>query len=181
VGKGTGLGLSMVYSTVKAHGGDLSIQSEPGQGTRVCLRFPSSEYTPGLKEDPEPWTGEVQRSLNVLLVDDDDLPRNATLAVLASMGHRTLTAPSGEEALVRLEEGFQPDVVILDLNMPGLGGTGTLPRLRTLLPEVPVLLSSGRSDQAAVDLAHTHAFVSLLPKPFTKRELHERLAQLGPG
>jgi signal transduction histidine kinase len=59
VGKGTGLGLSMVYSTVKAHQGQMEIHSEPGQGTQVRMRFPACE--PAARGDSEPLTGAPPR------------------------------------------------------------------------------------------------------------------------
>ena len=61
------------------------------------------------------------------------------------------------------------------MNMPGLGGAGTLPRLRGLRPSVPVLLSTGRTDQTALNLATAHTGVTLLSKPFGLRELQKHL------
>jgi PAS domain S-box-containing protein len=182
VGKGTGLGLSMVYSTVKAHQGQMVIQSEPGQGTCVRMRFPAIE---GMTQATAPVevsrAGSARRELNVLVVDDDELIQSAMQALLEVMGHRTTSVSSGEEALAKLESGFQPDVVILDMNMPGLGGTGTLPRLRNLLPTVPVLLATGRADKTAQDLVAAHSDVTLLSKPFSMRELQKYLEPIGGG
>ena len=176
VGKGTGLGLSMVYGAVKAHHGQLEIESEPGTGTRVRIRFPACgprSQVPGTPAEPQ--SRSCTRALQVLLVDDDELIQESFKAILEALGHRVTTALSGEEALGELEAGFQPEVVILDMNMPGLGGAGTLPRLRALLPEVPVLLSTGRVDQTVLDLAATHPGVTLLSKPFGMKELQQQL------
>ena len=182
VGKGTGLGLSMVYSTVMAHHGQIEIQSEPGQGTRVRMRFPACEP---MCSPPEPAAESHAESahgkLNVLLVDDDELIQSTLQVVLEVLGHTVVTASSGEKALAKLEAGFQPDVVILDMNMPGLGGTGTLPRLRALRPTVPVLLATGRADQAALDLVAAHPHVTLLSKPFGMKELQQHLGRLVRG
>ena len=182
VGKGTGLGLSMVYCTVKAHHGQLEIQSEPGRGTRVRICFPACE-TPSQVPGPvaEPRSPSAIRGLSVLLVDDDELIQASFRAILEVLGHSVTGALSGEESLGELEAGFQPDVVILDMNMPGLGGTGTLPRLRALLPKVPVVLSTGRIDQTALDLASAHLGVTLLSKPFSMKELQQQLEILGLG
>ena len=182
VGKGTGLGLSMVYSTVKAHRGQLEIQSQPGQGTRVRMRFPACEplvQVPG--PAAEPRSQSSTGGLNVLLVDDDELIQSSMQAILAVLGHFVTAALSGEDALANLATGFQPDVVILDMNMPGLGGAGSLPRLRALLPKVPVLLSTGRIDQTALDLAAAYPGVTLLSKPFSIKELEQKLEILGLG
>ena len=177
VGKGTGLGLSMVHSIVKAHRGQLSLQSEPGQGTRVRLRFPACEREAHLAAAAVADAAPIPHgSLKVLLVDDDDLIQGSVQMMLEVLGHREVfPAPSGEEALAMLEAGLEPDLVILDMNMPGLGGIGTLPRLRVLRPTVPVLLATGRIDQTALTLAAAHPGVTLLPKPFGVVELQNLL------
>jgi signal transduction histidine kinase len=183
-GKGTGLGLSMVFSTVKAHRGQMAIESEPGQGTRVRLRFPACDQAASVQAEPSVAEATVapHGSLKVLLIDDDDLIQSSVLAILEFLGYTAVKiAPSGEAALALLEAGFEPDLVILDMNMPGLGGTGTLPRLRALRPEVPVLLATGRVDQTALTLASAHPGVPLLAKPFGLRELQKHLESIGLG
>ena len=74
-----------------------------------------------------------------------------------------------------MEAGMVPDVVILDLAMPGLGGQKTLPLLRALCPDVPVLVTTGRADPAVWELVAAHPFLILLPKPFTLDELRQTL------
>jgi CheY-like chemotaxis protein/anti-sigma regulatory factor (Ser/Thr protein kinase) len=177
IGKGTGLGLSMVYATVKGHLGHLEIQSQPGHGTWVRLRFPACET---MLPEPAAPPGAVsaRQALVVLVVDDDELIQVSMQAVLGSLGHTAVMARSGEEALGRLESGLGPDLVILDMNMPGLGGGGTLPLLRVLLPTVPILLATGRADQAALDLVEASPRVTLLPKPFTLDELKQCIDSL---
>ena len=183
VGKGTGLGLSMVFSTVKAHQGQMTIDSQPGQGTRVTIRLPAYQpqgESPRIGNVAGPATTPPRNSLRVLLVDDDDLVQLSMVATLNFLGHTAVTTvPSGEEALAVLEAGLQPDLVILDMNMPGLGGAATLPRLRQLRPTVPVILATGRADQAALDLVATHHGVTLLAKPFSLIELQKHLEDLG--
>ncbi|MDR3682539.1 MAG: ATP-binding protein, partial [Geothrix sp.] len=179
VGKGTGLGLSMVYTVVKAHQGQMELLSEPGRGTVVRLLFPACEpgvHAPEGEEGPRPEG--PSRTLNVLLVDDDELIQDSMETVIQTLGHAVISASSGEAALAIIEGGFEPDVVILDVNMPGFGGSGTLPRLRALLPEVPVLLSTGRADQTAVNLAEDYPHVTLLPKPFSLDKLQQCLEPL---
>ncbi len=179
VGKGTGLGLTMVYKTVKAHRGLIEIQSQPGRGTRVTIQFPASEPVRTEHEaDAGTRTAAPAQTLRILLVDDDELIRSATGMVVQTLGHAVTTSSSGEEALALIEAGLRPEAVILDMNMPGMGGAGTLPRLRELLPGVHVLLSSGRTDQAALDLSKIHPSVLLLPKPFSITDLKACLESL---
>ncbi len=180
-GKGTGLGLSMAFTTVKAHRGTLAIHSEPGRGTRISLRFPACrEEVPAETQDDIQAQPPAHRSLKVLLVDDDELIQSSLQLTLEVIGHSAVTtAQSGEEALNLLEGGLSPDVIILDMNMPGLGGAGTLPRLRALSPEVPVILSTGRSDQTALSLVSMYPGVTLLAKPFGLQDLQTHLGSIG--
>ena len=179
-GKGTGLGLSMVYSIIKAHRGQLLIQSEPGRGTRVRMRFPACRNEPVVPGSAEPADlPPAHTVLEILVVDDDELIQGSLQAVLDVMGHTVHPALSGEEALAKLQKGLVPDLIILDMNMPGLGGVGTLPRLRGLNPRVPVLLSTGRADETALSLAAAFPGVTLLPKPFGLRELRNHFESIG--
>lgn len=178
-GKGTGLGLSMVYNTMKAHGGTLAIESETGRGTRVLVRLPSCEGEEPEDAAPTPSRQEGEgRSLDVLLVDDDELIRDSIGPVLRAQGHRVVLVGSGEEALDRMNRGSSPDVVILDMNMPGLGGRGTLPRIRSLQPDVPVLLATGRAGPDALELSRAFTGVTLLPKPINASDLKAYLDTL---
>ena len=179
VGKGTGLGLSMAHSTVSDHHGQMEIESTPGQGTRVTMRFPTCPKGARVATlDSVPGAANAGVVRQVLLVDDDDLVRTALRTIVMSLGYRAHLAVSGEEALASLEGGLAPDLVILDMNMPGLGGAGTLPRIRELNPTVPILLATGRVDQVALDLAAAHAGVTLLPKPFGAKELRQHFESI---
>jgi signal transduction histidine kinase len=188
VGKGTGLGLPMVYTTVRAHHGQMDIQSTPGRGTRVMLRFPASFSGRSLHQATcaapleaggigSMPTYSAQDALTVLVVDDDELIRASLHTLLDHLGHTIILTRSGEEALAKLEARFEPDIVILDMNMPGMGGLKTLPILRALLPSVPIILATGRVDQTAMDLASAYPLVTLLPKPFTMEELKGHLGK----
>lgn len=180
-GKGTGLGLSMVYRSIQAHHGEMDIQSEPGKGTCVRVLLPACRPSATLTL-PEaalaPMPSQVPSAMGILLVDDDELIRASIPVLLESNGHAVTVASSGEEALELLEAGLQPSVVVLDMNMPGLGGKGTLPRLRALRPTLPVLLATGRADQTAQALVDSDPFVTLLPKPFRFDQLQELLNRI---
>ena len=179
MGKGTGLGLSMAYATVKAHGGLLELESEPGRGTRVQMRFPAvADAVPRPERPALPQPSAAAGSLAVLLVDDDEDMQSSMKLILDFLGHATSVAPSGEEALAALAAGLRPDVVVLDLNMPGLGGAGTLPRLRAAHPDLPVLLITGLKDQTALNLVQDHPRVRLVSKPFSLKDLQRELEDL---
>ena len=178
MGKGTGLGLALVYATVKAHQGRVALESAPGQGTRVTLWFPRARPGSALPEGSVQARLESGTALRILVIDDDELVLKATKMLLELLGHRVTAAGCGEEALRLLAEGLQPEVAILDMNMPGLGGKGTLPRLRELRPGLPLLLATGRVDQEALELVEGHARVGLLAKPFSIEDVQARLRAL---
>jgi CheY-like chemotaxis protein len=177
-GKGTGLGLSIVFAVVSAHQGRMELDSRPGEGTRVTLWFPAApEADRSLEPAGAPVETPAPVPLEVLLVEDDELVQLSLREALETLGHRVRAAGSGEQALQMVAEGLRPDVVLLDLNMPGLGGARTLPRLRDLLPRVPVVVITGRPDQTVLDLVREQPGLTLMPKPFTREELRRQLAE----
>ena len=179
VGKGTGLGLSIINSTIKAHHGQMEIQSEPGHGTCVTLRFPALEGAS--KTDAPvlvPNADQATRSLKVLVVDDDELIRASMRTLLETLGHTSAMASGGNEAIAMLEAGLEADVVILDMNMPGLNGAETLPRIQSLRPTLPVLIATGRVDETTADLINLFPGIHVVPKPFKMEVLQKQLDRL---
>jgi PAS domain S-box-containing protein len=178
-GKGTGLGLAMVFGTVKAHQGTLEIQSEPGRGTAITLHLPAPSNAPaGIPVAAGPAQGPVSAGMSILVVDDDDLIRLSMAPMLQMYGHAVQLAASGEEALTLFERGLKVDLVILDMNMPGLNGAQTLARLLAIRPDQRVLMASGYSDESLTDLVAPHPRVLKLRKPFTAEELQGMLGAL---
>ena len=178
-GKGNGLGLAMVHGIVKAHGGTLQLQSQVGSGTSVRLQLPALPAgSPFLQEAAAP--AGAQRNLKVLLVDDDELIRDAVPPMLEVFGHSTVTAPSARAALALLETGLEVDLAILDLNMPELGGAKALAPLRALRPQLPVLIATGFLDAATEEFLRGLSQVQTLSKPFTMDELEAKLRVLCP-
>jgi PAS domain S-box-containing protein len=176
VGKGTGLGLSMVYGTVKAHGGSLDLQTHPGKGTEVVLSFPGLAEAASVGSLAGPSEGAAQGTMprRVLLVDDDELVRMSVAPMLELDGCEVATAEHGGEALARFQAGESPDLVLLDLNMPGLSGAETLAGILAVRPTQAVLLCSGYSDQDVVSLLEGRPNVASIQKPFTMDELRQR-------
>jgi len=177
VGHGTGLGLPFVDSTVRSHGGTMDIRSEVGRGTTVVLRLPAVPACGPSQDLPPEDAQGAAHSLSVLLVDDDDLVRESTTELLEALGHLVTAVASGESALEALAAGDVPDLVVLDRNMPGLGGKETLVRLRRTFPDLPVLMASGQIDQTALDLAAQDSHLSLVGKPFSMDELGRKVAE----
>jgi PAS domain S-box-containing protein len=178
-GKGTGLGLALVYRTLESHGATLAIDSKEGQGTIITMRFPTTTSPPQVAAEVPPIS-EV-KGLKVLIVDDDEMLLEAVKELVETLGNRPHTATGGGEALELLKNGLNPDVMILDFNMPDLDGAQTLAQLRPQFPQLPVILSTGRTDQAALDLVEAFPKVSLLAKPYSLQELTQALEAALPG
>jgi CheY-like chemotaxis protein len=108
-------------------------------------------------------------------VDDDELIRATIPALLGHLGHETVTVASGEEALDQLAGGLEVEVVILDLNMPGLSGEATYLRLRPMRPDLPVLMASGYLEAATEALLAADPLAATLGKPYLLEELDQKL------
>ena len=180
-GKGTGLGLAMVYGTMKAHDGRFELLSQPGHGTEAILHFPASRVVPRASTPGEVTaaTPVPTSALRILMVDDDELIRESVAPMLEMLGHTVATAASGLHALRLLESPLPVDLVILDMNMPGMGGAEVLPRILELRPGMPVILSTGYSDHEIAPLLAEYPGVSGLRKPFSMKEIKERIAAQG--
>ncbi|MEA3012417.1 MAG: hypothetical protein QOD42_962 [Sphingomonadales bacterium] len=147
-GKGTGLGLSQVYGFASQSGGDVRIASRPGEGTIVTLLLPCS----GGAEDIRAVEGnEVLRrgrTGRILLVEDNDEVGEFAEQLLDELGHEVVRVRSGEEALERaLAERF--DLVFSDVVMPGMSGLDLAGRLAAQRAGLPVILTTGYSDEIA--------------------------------
>jgi len=177
-GKGTGLGLAMVFGTVQAHDGTMEIRSQPGRGTSIELAFPPvADDTP--REVPDPVARTTPGpGLRILLVDDDELIRDSMVPMLEILGHIVTAAPGGQEALDLLQAGQEVDLVILDMNMPGLNGAQTLPRILALRPDQAVLLASGYHDDSLRDLTRGRPRLGSITKPFSLDEIRKKLTEL---
>jgi PAS domain S-box-containing protein len=179
VGKGTGLGLAMVFNAAKAHGGTLTLHSQEGVGTRAVLLLPGhSEPVPSpvLAESRTP----AAAAMKLLLVDDDELLRDAVPFLLETLGHQVDVAAGGEEALAYLAAGNLPDAIILDLNMPGMDGLETLRRLRSPHPTLPVLLATGFLGGAAEAVVRADRYAKAINKPFSIDQVQAKLIEVRP-
>ena len=175
IGKGTGLGLSMVHGLARQLGGAMRIHSKLGLGTNIELLLPVTQTA--IERDA---AGTIETNSKTssrgtaLLVDDEDLVRESTAAMLADLGLSVIEAESGEEALRLLQWGLKPDLLLTDHLMPGLNGTDLVRRARQDHPGLRVLLVSGyaESEGVAPDLPR-------LIKPFRQDELATCLARIG--
>jgi PAS domain S-box-containing protein len=171
--EGTGLGLSVSHSIVERHGGDLKVDSRPGEGTTFTITLPigmnpSGEATQG----GEPG---IERKGRILLVDNDPQVLSILGEMLKDAGHHVLPVPSGPEALrVFVPSGF--DLVITNVGMPGMSGWDVAEQLRARDPNVPVIFITGwglqEEDQAR---CRRLGISALLFKPVPPPELHRKV------
>lgn len=173
VGQGTGLGLSMVYAVAKQTGGKVTAASEVGVGTTICMYFPVSNAT--VEDKPNEAALVVGRSLNILVVDDDDDVRTITSSLLESMGHHVQEAASGKQALAMVGDH---DLIILDYAMPEMNGAEVANELKRTGVQIPVLFASGFADTEA--LKQTAGDAPVLQKPFSLVELAKCINDLVP-
>ncbi|MBU2487838.1 MAG: response regulator [Proteobacteria bacterium] len=105
----------------------------------------------------------MQHTIKVLIVDDEDQFRATTKKILDKRGFDTIVAGSGEEAVELMAE--HPEVVILDIKMPGMGGIEALERIRKIAPDVPVIMLTGHGAETTAKDARGHGAFDYLAKP----------------
>jgi CheY-like chemotaxis protein len=179
--EGSGIGLTAAYAILKKHDGHIDVESQPGAGTTFHVWLPASlEYAGPSAAALQP--AHVGQGL-VLVLDDDDMVRQVASGMLAHLGYEPIPACDGGEAIERtrrlLAEGKQLRAALLDLTVrAGLGGRETVAPLRTLLPQLPIIASSGYSDDPVMAEPQQFGFSASLPKPFRLSELVELLERL---
>ena len=175
-GQGTGLGLATVYGIVNQAGGNVSIYSELGVGTRAHVLLPASDEAPSR---PAAVTPPRERaSATVLVVEDADDLREITELILTKNGYRVITAPNGVAALDVVKN--QPDVIDLlltDVVMPHMQGPELVKRVAALRPEIRVLYMSGYAQPIVSAGGILEEGVLLLEKPFTEPVLLAKVEQ----
>jgi PAS domain S-box-containing protein len=169
VGKGTGLGLSMVHGLAAQSGGALEIVSAPGEGTTVTIWLPVAEASASAEpKNPQSKPAAVQHApARVLVVDDDPLVAMGTVDMLQDLGHSTVEAFSGRQALDILESDPNFDVVITDQAMPGMTGLELAKRIRETRPDLPIILATGYAELPQDRISG----MPRLSKPYRQEEL----------
>jgi PAS domain S-box-containing protein len=179
VGQGTGLGLSQVYGIIKQHGGAIDVASQVGEGARFNIYLPAlaAPGEEGMGADaPARFDGTGK---TVLVVEDDQVTREAIQSLLKVYNFWVLTAPNGFEAIkIYKQMGKVITMVVTDLVMPEMGGVALYHALHEQHPDVKVLIITGHpleeDSQALLEKGNVH----WVQKPFSAKEFGQAMQAL---
>src|SRR6267378_2535873 len=176
-GKGTGLGLSTVYGIVKQSQGHVIVYSEPGVGTTFKCYFPVSDARPRISR-PIQAPLEVHGTETILIVEDEEPIRLLAVTALARLGYQILAASDGDAAMSLAASHEGPIHLLLsDGVLSGVRVPELLSRIVAQRPETRILLMSGYSEEAVFQNDIVAPSTAFLPKPFTIRQLTERVRE----
>jgi len=168
-GAGFGIGLSTVRDLVKLHGGRITLDTRYGQGSVFRLYFPAldvqSYATTGERAPTTEQPPRGDRPLSVLLVDDEQLLRRSFGRLLRQHGFQVTEAAGGAEALT-LYAAAEHDLVILDLDMPGMSGEVTQVELLRRYPNARIMFASGHADPQREVVVRERGARAFLQKPY---------------
>ncbi len=171
-GRGTGLGLASVYGAAKQSGGFVWADSEPGRGTTVQVYWPEIRATVEPPAEPEPLLPLAGGNETLLIVEDEDLVRALAVRVLRSFGYSCHQARDASEALRLVDDAeTRVDLMVTDVVMPGMSGRELGDRLARLRPGIPVLYTSGFTDEDVIQRGMLEEGRPFLQKPFKPHEL----------
>lgn len=172
-GKGTGLGLATVHGILKRSGGAITVKSAPNKGTSFHLYWPVSKQTADTPGAPLPKQAmRLGNGERILIVDDDAAIAKSATMLLNRLGYVATAMVDPGQALEFLrEQATDIDLVITDKSMPGMSGIALADALRTMQPNIPVLLMTGMLGPDTEEAVEQHNIFSVFRKPFSLEEI----------
>ena len=181
VGEGTGLGLSVVHGIVESYDGNISIDTTPGEGTRIRILLPASVPESIVEEkflEERTWQF---RGGKILIVDDESKVAEVVSLMVEDLGYTVTAKLSPEEGLAELLKAIEADqsydLLITDLTMPGMTGLQMAERIRGFAPDLPIILCSGYYETMEQSIDE-HIIDAVLPKPANQATLAEIIDKL---
>jgi PAS domain S-box-containing protein len=175
VGKGTGLGLATVYGIIKQNGGFIDIFSEPGKSSTFKIHIPRLMEEVEKEKVAEEAPPEFHPAA-VLLVEDDDMVRRMTAAILKKIGYSVVLAESPIEALAFFKKEDTPiDLLITDVVMPQMSGAELVAKINKIKPEVKVLYMSGYTENVIVRQGVLKEGIHFVQKPFSMNDFARKV------
>jgi PAS domain S-box-containing protein len=176
IGQGSGLGLSMVQGFARQSGGDVRIESTPGQGMTVSIWLPRATDA-GDQKSQRDAAGPARTPL--VLVDDNPAVLEPLKEYLDNAGFDVAAFDLGVAALEYLKTDHPCALLITDQSMPGMSGTDLIEQVQAIRPELPALIITGFDKVSG--LHEMSSRIAILTKPFRMREVLEKIRQLTGG
>ncbi|MBN1566540.1 MAG: response regulator [Acidobacteria bacterium] len=175
-GQGSGLGLAVVHGIIQSHGGTILLKSAPGQGACFEAYLPCCEEKPA--RPAVPAAEIVKGQGRILLIDDEEAIVNLGRRSLEKLGYSVTGETHSTRALeLFMSDPHRFDLVITDQTMPHYTGISLAQEFRKLRPELPIIISSGYSDQITTEKAARMGFKAFLSKPYSMSELAKAIRQ----
>jgi len=165
--KGTGLGLTIVNGIVSKHQGSITVDSEPGKGTCITLKFPVSRKA---QEEEEKITVIDFQPANILVIEDEKNMRDIILEMLSEQGHSVTLAVDGKQGIEFFKRGTY-DLVLTNLSMPEMSGWEVIREIKSANSYVKVALMTGCGTQTKEEEAKAKGADFLISKSFKKNQL----------
>jgi len=179
VGEGTGMGLAVVHGIVTSHGGRITVESEPGQGTAFTIDFPEMEAR-GIQGDNKPLEQEyLMGHGNILFVEDEEALARLGKEAMTGLGYEVIMRKSSVEALEAFRaDPLRFDAVVTDQTMPHMTGEALSRELLHIRPDVPIILCTGFSHSMTLEKAKAMGIRAFLLKPLLIKDLGRTLHEV---